>query len=160
MDKREFWSTKPRDPRFDTVTFEHPEFDAPFRLVCNVFASVTLGGNVYTPAPMAIKFPDQTSDVQPRMLITFPRQVVGRQFKQQLRLIQAAGSLDPITVTGSIWLKDTDAPKVTWELYASDQGGIGFDADYVQVSATLDNPMRRRVAPVYDVDTFTGLQAV
>mgnify|MGYP002144530013 CR=1 FL=1 len=44
MDKREFWSTKPREPRFDTVTFEHDEFDAPFRLVSNVFAEVTLGG--------------------------------------------------------------------------------------------------------------------
>ena len=160
MDKREFWSTKPREPRFDTVTFAHDEFDAPFRLVSNVFAEVTLGGDVYTPAPMAIKFPDQTGDVQPRMLITFPRQVVGRQFKQQLRLIQAAGSVDPITVTGAIWLKDTDAPKVTWVLYASDRGGVNFDAEHVQVSATLDNPLQRDVASIYRPDVFTGLRAV
>ena len=160
MDKREFWSTKPYEARFDTVAFSHPSFTSTFRLVSNVFADVTLGGNVYTPATMSIKLPDQTGDVQPRMVITFQRQVVGRTFKQQLRMVQESGSRVPITVTGAVWLKDTDAPKITWVLYASDQGGINFDGRHVQVSATLDNPMRSLAALIYDPGVFTGLAAV
>lgn len=155
----EFWATKRRKARFDTVTFEHPEFDAPFRLVANVFAEVTLGGDVYTPAPMEIGPPAQNGDAQPRLSITFPRAVVGRQFKQQLRMIEAAGSRDPIEVTYAIWLEDTGAPKITWPLYAADKGGIRFSADAVQVSATLDNPMTRSAAPIYDPAVFTGLQS-
>lgn len=155
----EFWATKRRSARFDTITFAHPEFDAPFRLVANVFAEVTLGGNVYTPAPMEIGPPAQNGDAQPRLSITFPRAVVGRQFKQQLALIVAAGSREPISVTYAVWLEDTGAPKITWVLYASDKGGIRFSADAVQVSATLDNPMIRSVAPIYLPSAFTGLQA-
>lgn len=154
----EFWSSKRRKARYDTIAFAHPEFDATFRLVANVFAAVTLGGNVYTPAPMDIGPPSQNGDAQPRLTITFPRAVVGRQFKQQLRLIDAAGSRDPIEVTYAIWLEDTDAPKVSWLLYAADKGGIRFNAEAVQVSASLDNPMTRFGQPIYDPGVFTGLQ--
>lgn len=153
----EFWATKRRKARYDTITFEHPEFDAPFRLVANVFAEVTLGGDVYTPAPMDISPPAQNGDAQPRLTSTFPRAVVGRQFKQQLRLIEAAGSRDPIEVTYAIWLEDTDAPKVTWNLFAAENGGIRFSPDAVQVSASLDNPMQRSVALIYDPAIFSGL---
>lgn len=160
MDKREFWSTKNPGAVYETVTFEHPEFAAPFRLVANKFEAVTLGGNSYTPAPMTIKPPAQKGGERPRMTIAFPRQVVGRQFKQQLALIAAAGSREPIAVTYAVWLAETDAPKVTWSLYAADQGGIGFSTTQVQVQATLDNPLRRAVAPVYQPDVFTGLELV
>jgi len=160
MDKREFWSTKNPGAVYETVTFEHPEFAAPFRLVANKFAAVTLGGNSYTPAPMSIKPPAQKGGERPRMTIAFPRQVVGRQFKQQLALIAAAGSREPIEITYAVWLAETDAPKVTWSLYAADQGGIGFSTTQVQVQATLDNPLRRAVAPVYQPDVFTGLELV
>ena len=155
----EFWAQKRRRARFDTVVFDHPEFDAPFRLVANVFAAVTLGGDSYTPAPMQISPPSQDGDAQPRLTLTFPRAVVGRQFKQQLRLIEAAGSRDPIEVTYAIWLEDTDAPKVTWNLYAADRGGVRFNAEAVQVVAQLDNPMNRFGQPIYDPAVFTGLQS-
>lgn len=154
----EFWAQKRRSARFDTVTFEHPEFDAPFRLVANVFASVTLGGNVYTPAPMDIGPPSQNGDAQPRLTLTFPRAVVGRQFKQQLRLVEQAASLDPIAVTYAIWLEDTDAPKITWPLYVADRSGVRFNAEAVQVQAGLDNPMNRFGQPIYDPGVFTGLR--
>lgn len=155
----EFWSQKRRAARFDTIAFDHPEFDAPFRLVANVFATVTLGGHDYQPAPMEIGPPSQNGDAQPRLTITFPRAVVGRQFKQQLRLIDAAGSRDPIAVTYAIWLEDTDAPKFTWPLYVQDKGGVRFSVEAVQVQASLDNPMQRFGQPVYDPAVFTGLQA-
>lgn len=160
MDKATFWATKNPAPVYETVAFEHPEFDAPFRLVRNKFAPVTLGGDVYTPCPMEIKFPEQKGDAAPRMTIIFPRQVVGRTFKQQLKLLQASGSREPISITGAIWLGETDAPKMNWILYASDSSGIAFSTDAVQVVATLSNPMRRQVAPIYDPAVYTGLELI
>lgn len=156
----EFWASKRRKARFDTITFEHPEFDEPVRLVANVFEQVALGGDVYQPAPMEIGPPSQNGDAQPKLTLTFPRAVVGREFKRQLRLVAAAGSLDPIEVTYAVWLEDTDAPKVTWPLYASDRGGIKFNAEAVQVAASLDNPMTRFGQPIYVPDVFTGLRTV
>jgi hypothetical protein len=160
MDKREFWATKSPSAQFETITFEHPEFAAPIRLVANEFSDVILGGNTHTPAGMHIKRPDQRADMQPKLTITFPRQYVGRQFKAQLKLIAAAGSSAPIEITYALWLGETDAPKITWNLYAADQGGVNFSADAVQVVATLDNPMRRAVAPIYDPAVFTGLESL
>jgi hypothetical protein len=159
MDKDEFWATKSPLPEYHAVTFEHAAFAAPIRLVANVFAEVTLSGNVHTPAPMQIKPPETSSDGSPKLTLMFPRQVVGRQFKQQLALIVAAGSRDPIEVTYSVYTGDTAAPAVTWALFASDAGGVSFSTDTVQISAGLDNPMQRAVAPVYLPETFTGLSA-
>lgn len=153
----EFWSSKRRKARYDTIAFAHPEFDATFRLVANVFAAVTLGGNVYTPAPMDIGPPSQNGDAQPKLVITFPRAVVGRQFKQQLRLVQAAGSVDPVEVTYAVWLEDTDAPKSTWPLFVS---SVVFSSDAVQVQSTIENPMRRFGQMVYLPSVFTGLQGL
>jgi hypothetical protein len=160
MDKREYWSTRSPLPEYHSIVFEHPSFDAPVRLVANQFAAVTLGGQVHTPCGMVIKPPDLRSDGNPSLSIAFPRQVVGRQFKQQLKLIEAAGSRAPIEVTYSVYLGAVDVPEIVWNLYAADAGGITFSADQVQVKATLDNPMRGAVATIYTPDVFTGLQSV
>ena len=158
MTKEQFWATKSPLPEWHSITFEHPSFEAPFRLVANQFAPVTLGGQVHQPAPMSIKPPDQKSDTQARLTMSFPRQVVGREFKRQIRLIQASGSREPIAVTYAIYMGDTTAPEMTWSLYAAEAGGVQFSTDAVQVTATDDNPMRRSVAPIYDPSTFTGLE--
>jgi hypothetical protein len=155
MDKAVFYATKSPLPAYESITFEHPEFTAPFRLVANQFAPVTLGGNVHTPAPMTVTPPDQRSDADAKMTLAFPRAVVGREFKRQIALI--GGSRDPITITYAIYLGDTTTPERTWIMYASDAGGIRFTAESVQVVATVDNPMRRQVAPTYDPAVFTGL---
>lgn len=161
MDKATFWATKSPLAEYEAVVFDHPAFSAPIRLVANQFAEVTLDGEVHTPAPMTIKPPTQgAGGSSPKLTITFPRQVVGREFKQQLALIVEAGDRTPITVTYSLYLGVTSAPQVTWTLYASDAGGVAFSRDAVQVTATLDNPMRRAVAPVYLPEVFTGLQQV
>lgn len=160
MDKREFWASKSPLPEFHTITFAHPEFSAPIRLVANQFAPVTLGGLEHTPAPMSIKPPDQNSTAQPRLSISFPRQVVGREFKRQLGLVRASSRLDPISVRYAVYLGDTSAPKLTWDLYVADSNGVQFGAEAVQVIATDDNPMRRAVAPIYDPNVFTGLELI
>lgn len=158
MDRATFWATKSPLPEFHAVVFEHPAFSDVFRLVGNVFEPVTLGGSVHQPAPMTIQPPEQTSDATPAMTLNFPRAALGRQFKAELRRVVAAGSRDPIRVTYAVYLGDTSAPQVAWGLYVSDKGGISFNAEAVTVKATLDNPMRRAVAPIYDPAVFTGLE--
>lgn len=160
MDRREFWATKSTEPVWHAVVFTHSELPAPFRLVANQFEPVTLGGFVHTPVPMSVRPPEQAGNAAPRMAITFPRQVVGREFKRQLRAIAATGSREPIVVTHNIYFGDPDTPQVTWTLYASDQDGVAFSKDAVQVTASDDNPMRRSVATIYDPSVFTGLALV
>lgn len=160
MDKKEFWATKSPLPEFHAISFEHPAFEQPFRLVADQFAEVTLGGHVHTPAPMTIKPPDQKSDSQPKLAMSFPRQVVGREFKRQLKLIQASASREPIRVTYAVYLGDMAAPQMTWQLYAAESGGVSFSADAVQVTATDDNPMRRMAGVIYDPAVFTGLELI
>ncbi len=159
MDKAEFWAQKPKLPTYRTITFTHPVWATPVRLVADVFAAVTLGSNSYTPAPMTIEPPAKKGDAGIVMTITFPRQVVGRQFKAKLAEIVSAGSRAPIEVLYAEWLGETDAPKVTWPLFVADRQGVAFSATAVQVSASIDNPMRRSVAPIYDPAVFTGLQS-
>jgi hypothetical protein len=158
--ERAFWARKPVEARFETVVFTHPEFTAPFRLVRNEFAAVTLGGHAYTPVSMDIKPPKAGPNELPRLVVSFARQQVGRQFKAQLRRIRAAASRAPIAVTYAVWLQDTDAPKRSITLYASDQGGVSFDSATVQVSATLDQLSRVSRAPIYDPAVFSGLELV
>lgn len=158
MDRRTFWTTKPTLAEFHAITFEHPAFDAPIRLVANQFAPVTLAGSIHTPAPMSIRPPESKGDSQPRMTIVFPRQVVGREFKRQLAKIAATGSRAPIAVTYALFLGATDAPQQTIRLYVADAGGVAFSTESVQVAATEDNPMRRAAGVVYEPSTFTGLE--
>ena len=160
MDKATFWATKSPLPEFHAITFSHPAMSQPFRLVANQFADVTLGGEVHTPAPMTIKPPDQTGDSQPRLTMAFPRQVVGRTFKRELARIVDSGSRLPSDVTYEVYLGDTAAPQLTWQLYVSDASGVSFSADAVQVVATDSNPMRQAVAPIYDPAVYTGLELI
>jgi len=160
MDKRKFWTTKSPRPEFHAVVFSHPAMTAPVRLVANQFAPVTLGGHSHTPAPMQIKPPDQGGDVNIRMTISFPRAVVGQQFRAQLKLIQAWATPEPIEIAYSVYLDDTSTPQIVWPLYAGDQSGIQFTSEAVQVTATDTNPMRRSASEIYTPDVFTGLDAV
>lgn len=158
MDRRTFWTTKSPLAEYHAISFEHPAFDAPFRLVANQFAPVTLAGHVHTPAPMSIRPPDSKGDSLQRMTVAFPRQVVGREFKRQLAKIAAAGSRAPIVVTYSLFLGVTDAPQQVVRLYAAEAGGIAFNGESVQVTATDSNLMRLAAGVIYEPGTFTGLE--
>lgn len=157
---RKFWTTKSKLPEWHAVTFTHPAFDAPIRLVANQFAEVTLGGNVHTPVRMDLTPPEKKGDGLPKLPIAFPREVVGREFKRQLRKIADAGSRAPIEVTYDVYLGEKTTPQLSWKLYAAEQGGVSFSATTVQVTATLDNPMRTAVGVIYDPATFTGLELI
>lgn len=160
MEKAEYWATKSPLPEFHSVVFTHPAFESPIRLVANQFAEVTLGGEVHTPAAMSIKQPEVQSDAQPKLALTFPRQVVGREFKRQLRRITESGVIAPIAVAYAVYLGSTDVPQVTWELFVSDANGITFSNSGVSVNATIDNPLRQQAGPIYDPAIFTGLELI
>lgn len=157
MDRREFWATKATVPVWHAVVFSHPALAAPFRLVANQFAPVTLGGQVHTPVPMNVQPPENSGNAPPKLTVSFPRQVVGREFKRQMAVIAASGSREAITVTLSVYYGNPLVPESTWSLYVAEQGGISFGRDTVQVVASDDNPMRRSVALIYEPQTFTGL---
>ncbi len=158
MDRATFWATKCPLPEFHGIVFEHPAFSGPIRLVANQFREVTLGGHVHTPSSMVIKAPDRKSESQPKLTLSFARQVAGREFKRQLALVRAAPQPAPIRVTYSVYLGGTAMPEVVWRLYVSEKNGITFSNESVQVAATVDNPMRRDVGPTYDPSVFTGLE--
>ena len=165
MDRATYWATQHSGPIYESVTFGHPSLGDPIRIAANVFEVVTLGGYQHIPAAMQIKPPEVSAGVRPRLTLAFPRaasdaagRVVGREFKRALREILAGGLRDPIAVTYAVYLADTTTPQTTWALYVSDSGGITFSPDVVQVVCTLDNPMTRRVAPIYAPDVFTGLE--
>ena len=160
MDRREFWTTKSPQPQFQAVVFEHPAWAQPFCLVADQFEPLTLGGQVHQPAPMTVKPPDQTGDATAKLTLAFPRNVVGREFKKQLAIIRAAGSRSPIRCWYRLYLIDLTTPAIEWAMFVSDAGGVTFGKDSVQVTATLDNPMRRSAGPVYTPDVFTGLELI
>ena len=157
MDRREFWATKAVVPVWHAVVFSHPAMAAPIRLVANQFEPVTLSGQAHTPAPMSVQLPESSGSASPKLTVSFPRQVVGREFKRQMAIIAASGSREPITVELSIYYGSTAAPDSSWTLYVAEQGGITFGRDAVQVVASDDNPMRYSVALIYDPVVFSGL---
>lgn len=160
MDRRTFWSSKSPLPEYQAITFEHSSFEAPIRLVADKFEAVTLGGEVHQPVPMSIKPPDQRGDTKPKLVLSFPRAVVGRDFKRAIARIQGAAVVEPIMVAYSLYLGETVTPEVSWTLYISDVGGIVFSPEVVQVTATESNPMRLNVAEIYDPAVFTGLELI
>lgn len=160
MDRRQFWSTKNPAPQYQSVVLEHPGFAQSFRLVANQFAPVTLGGFVHQPAPMTIKEPDRTGDGSAKLTLAFPRAVVGREFKRQLKIIRGAGSRAPIVVRYAVYLDDLTTPAIAWTLFADEKTGIGFNGEAVQVVATANNTMRQNVGMIYDPASFTGLELI
>jgi hypothetical protein len=108
---------------------------------------------------MDITLPEVGNNKGGAMAIKFPRVVVGRTFSQQLRRITLAGRYKPITVQYARYQSpDLATPVQTLTLYVSGNDGVSLNADSVQVTATVDNPMRRSVARIYDVSVFTGLE--
>lgn len=158
MDKRVFWTTKSPLAEFHAITFSHMAFAAPIRLVANQFAPVVLGGYEHEPATMVIKPPDQTSASVQRLTVSFPRQYVGRRFKQELARVRAYEQPLPIGVLYAVYLGDTSAPQLTRSFYVSDANGVQFNAEIVNVVATDDNPLRRSAAVIYDPNVWTGLE--
>jgi len=158
MDKREFWSTKSVNPEYFTVTFYHSAFGY-YRLVDAKFSDVTLGGNLFKACTMKINPPDIGKDPVSSFSVSFPRIVVGREFKQAMNKISLTGSFEPIKATYTHWIGATLSDVAfSIDLYVSDKGGIAFNGDSVTVKATDDNPMRLDVSTIFTIEDFSGLE--
>ena len=157
MTKEEFWTQKKSLPEYWTVTFNHFQFGT-IRLAANQFADIVLGGNTFTACAMNIEPPDESRTSEPTLSVSFPRIVVGREFKQKLKLITTGGRQSPISVTFEKWLGDNlTTPIESHLLYVSDDNGIAFGTDTVQVKAVDDNSVRFDVSRIYTVAEYTGL---
>lgn len=159
MNQREFWSTKNPAPEYEALTFTHDDFSQPFRIVANKFEDETLGGFMHQAVRMDIVLPEVGKNTSGSMTIKFHRIVVGRTFSQELRRITIAGRYKPITVQYARYQSpELTTPVQTLTLYVSGTKGVAMNGDSAQVTATVDNPMRRSVARIYDVSVFTGLE--
>lgn len=154
----EFWTQKKRRPEYHCMTFSHSSWSAPIRLVINQYSNITLNGNVYTATSAEITPPSQNADDAATASISFPRQVVGREFKQALQSIVSAGKITPITATYEHFIDGITAPVRSQRLWVSESGGILWNATTVSVKCTDKNPLRRDISTKYDVDIFTGLR--
>jgi len=157
MTKEQFWTQKKSLPEYWTVTFSHPDFGV-IRLAANQFTEITLQGNVYTPCQMSINPPEESRTSEPQLSVSFPRIVVGRDFKNALMSISLAGQQIPVDVNFSKWIgSDLSVPIESHDLYLSDNAGVTFGNESVQVKATDDNSIRRDVSVTYTAEEFTGL---
>lgn len=153
-----FWTQKPNDViRYETVVFSHPDIDDVL-LVANQYDAALLGGNTYKPVRMEVKLPEQDKDPIASVSVSFPRAVVGEEFKQALKQINPFNRIIPISMTVSVWLSsDIATPQQSWSLFVGEDG-IAMTGESVQVTGTDDNPMVYDISTIYDPAIFTGLE--
>ena len=158
MDQKIFWATKSPLIQFETLEINHSSFAAPIRLVANQFSEVTAAGVVFTPCPMGVQPPQQSSDPVITMTINFPRIVIGREFIKRLNNISAAGTLAEITIRYRKFTSDDMAnPTDDYTLYAKD---LGYNGDFVSIGASDNNPMNKSIGVITTVELFPGLEVL
>ena len=157
-DTRKLWVRKDPEMEWSTISFNHPSWSYPIRLVLNTFDNETFGGETYIPCAANLTRPDQGSDPVADASVSFSRALVGDEFKKALGQITGGGWLHPITcVIATWWDSDRVAPSRSWDLFVAEDG-ITMNRESVTVSLSDSNPMVRSVAVLYDPAVFTGLQ--
>lgn len=156
----EFYATKRKEAEFHCLTFDHPDFDAPIRLVFNQFADVTLNCNTYTATVGTVDTSTMEGET-PSISITFPRIVVGRDFKKQLKKITDSGRMSPISGTYEKFIPSVQlAPVRQRTLHVVENSGIAMNGSSVTVKLGEVNRLTKDVADLYDISIFTGLETV
>lgn len=77
--QREFWVRKDPEQEWQTLKVSHPDYTDAVRIVANTFKEQTFGGEVYLPAPMQMKEPENAEDLKNTASVTFPRAAILRQ---------------------------------------------------------------------------------
>lgn len=156
--QREFWVRKDPEQEWQTLKVSHPDYTDAVRIVANTFKEQTFGGEIYMPAPMQLKEPDNGEDLKNTASATFPRAVVGDAVSQLVRQVSDSGWLKPFNATICTWRdSDRNSPQNQYDLYI-DESGITMNQESVTLTLSDDNPMIRPVAILYDTDVFTGLE--
>lgn len=164
LSQREFWTQKNPAEEFNTVTFDHPHFSEPIRLVLNKHEPKTLGGKVFKPVAGELNLPAQGSELIPKLDLRFSRVQIGDEFKQVINDMSPFDWQEKsVSVTFESYNSlSTDKPMHRYRLYTP-ESGIKFNRTTVQISATDDNPMilavpRNGINPVYTVEEYPGLK--
>lgn len=156
-EQRAFWSQKNPAAEFDTITFHHPAFVSPVRLVANVFSDMTFAGNVYRACSMEVKKPEQGKDPISSIDVKFARPVVGDEFKAIIRSLDPFDWMTPITLQLMQFTElNTETPIQNWSLFVTEDG-VRVSRDSLSVQASDDNPMILNVSQIYTLESYPGL---
>lgn len=156
----EFYASKRKEAEYHCITLSHPDFDAPYRLLADQYANVTLNGNEYKAAAMTIGLTDSDAE-NPAVSIGFPRLVVGREFAEQKKKITLSGRMEPIEVKYEKFIPTVQSVPVRKRtLYAVDSGGIVTSPESITIKAGRVNKMTMDVSSIYDVSVWTGLETI
>lgn len=77
--QREFWVRKDPEQEWQTLKVSHPDYTDTVRIVANTFKEQTFGGEVYLPAPMQMREPENAEDLKNTASVTLPRAAILRQ---------------------------------------------------------------------------------
>ena len=150
---RDYKSQRPNRILYETITFYHSTFGY-VRLVNMQVYPKTFAGQVYTPCRMEISESQQSSTPVINSTIRFSR--LAQDFKQQLKVWRSYSRIEPITVTYRLFdSKDMTTAIKEWQLYVKD---CSLDADNVNVSLSMTNPLNTNVALLYDPADWPGLE--
>ena len=163
QEQREFFSQKNPAEEYDTITFYHPEFQSPLRLVLNQFKPLMFAGNEFIPVAAKINLPDQGSELTPKLSLQFSRIHIGDEFKKIVNSISPFGWQEPISMIYEQYNElSMNNPTQRYSLYVSEDG-VRFNRNAVEISATDDNPMtlakprNTESNPIYTLEEYRGL---
>lgn len=166
QEQREFFNQKNPAEDYDTITFNHPEFKTPVRLILNQFKPLIFAGNEFIPVAAKINLPDQGTDLIPKLTLQFSRIHIGDEFKKVINSITPFGWQDPISMIYEKYNElSMNKPINRYSLYVSEDG-VRFNRNSIQVTACDDNPMilakprSMESNPIYTVEEYRGLTNV
>lgn len=140
---------------FDTITFSHPSFGT-IPLVSLQSEPKTLGGIEYQPCNFELSGSQQSKTPIIDSSVKFSR--VAQDFKQQLKSWRSYSRMAPIVATFRMFdSADIWTPMSEWSLYVKD---ASLDADSVNTTLSMNNPLNKNIAKIYTMDEFTGLETV
>ena len=156
--QREYWTQKNPSNEYDTITFIHPAFDEPIRLVANEFNDQEFNGLIYRACAMEIKKPEQGKDPISSIDIKFPRPYVGDEFDRAISKLDPFDWLTSITMQLMMFTEmDRVNPTQNWTVFVS-ENGISTNKGTVQVKASDDNPMILNSSQTYETDRYPSLE--
>lgn len=162
-EQREFFTQKNPSAVYDTITFNHTEFQKPVRLVLNQFKPLTFANYEFIPVAAKVTLPNQGSDLTPKLTIQFSRIHVGDEFKKVINSITHLGWQSPISMIYEQYSElSTNEPIQRYSLYVTEDG-IRFNRNGVEVTASDDNPMilskpNGESNPIYTLEEYRGLE--
>lgn len=158
-EQRKYWTQKNPAVEWDTITFNHPKFDNPVRLVLNCFDEQVFQGEIYTPVAAELQKPEQSKDPVYDATVSFPRSYVIEEVEELLAKLDPFDQMTEIEMLlMSFSDEDRETPFQKWMLYV-EEDGIRTGPDTIQITAGDDNPNIRSYYKLYtpDEDNYPGL---